>query len=59
MGEGQHTQAVAAPRPVSVIRADLGAARRCQDFDAVGRLEQELSRAADQATHLTGGKRGD
>lgn len=58
MGEGQHTERVAAPRSVSDIRTELIAADRRHDFRAVLRLEDELRKAADQATHVEGGKRG-
>lgn len=58
MVEGQSTDQVAAPRGVPEISSDIRIAAANGDADRVKQLEAELRAAADNATHLGGGRRG-
>jgi len=59
MGEGQHTRLGAAPRSLSELRREIFEADQAGDEARVSALRAEISRRADQSSHLEeGGKRG-
>ena len=58
MGEGQHTRMGAAPRSLSELRRALFTAEQEGNEALVSALRVEISKAADKASHLDGGKRG-